>query len=108
MIKLPEEYFPPAPPPEFAPGDVVHHRRYNYRGVVADLDLTCQADTNWYQTNRTQPDRNQPWYHVLVHNAVHTTYVAKSNLKPDPLGPPIEHPTLNHFFDAAVINEADL
>ena len=29
--------------PMFAPGDLVHHRRYGYRGVLVAVDRTCQA-----------------------------------------------------------------
>ena len=35
---------------------------------------------------------------VLVHNAVHETYVAERNLEPDESGQPIVHPLLEHFF----------
>ena len=31
---------------------------------------------------RRLPPKNQPWYHVLVHGADHTTYVAEQNLAP--------------------------
>ena len=84
--------------PEFQPGDLVHHRRYGYRGVVVEVDETCRASETWYQSNRTQPNRNQPWYHVLVDRAHHTTYVAQSNLEPDPDGTPVQHPLVDHFF----------
>ncbi|MFQ5845905.1 MAG: heat shock protein HspQ, partial [Planctomycetota bacterium] len=66
-------------PPRFEPGELVRHRRYGYRGVVAGLDPECRAGDEWYQGNLTQPDRRQPWYHVLVHGAQHTTYVAEEN-----------------------------
>ena len=50
--------------PKFFPGQIVRHKRYGYRGVVVDFDTTCQADETWYQSDNTQPVRNQPWYHV--------------------------------------------
>lgn len=50
----------------FEPGQLVRHRRYGYRGVVVDRDEFCEADDEWYSKNQTQPDRDQPWYHVLV------------------------------------------
>ena len=40
----------------------------------------------------------RPWYHVLVDNAQHMTYVAERNLEPDALQDPIKHPLLDHFF----------
>lgn len=84
--------------PRFEPGQLVRHRRYGYRGVVVSCDLTCQADEAWYQKNMTQPDPNQPWYHVLVHDSTSTTYVAQINLKADSLGEPIDHPLVEHLF----------
>jgi len=84
--------------PRFAPGDLVYHKRYHYRGVIVAADPECRAGDAWYQKNQTKPHRNQPWYHVLVDGAAHTTYVAQSNLEPDALGEPVQHPLLEHFF----------
>jgi heat shock protein HspQ len=85
--------------PFFAPGDLVRHARYGYRGVVVSVDLTCQADDSWYQRNRTQPDREQPWYHVLVDGSRTATYAAQSSLEADPGPGEIAHPLLAFFFD---------
>lgn len=82
----------------FEIGQIVHHKRYGYRGVVFDRDPVCEADEQWYQSNPTQPDRNQPWYHVLVDGAAHSTYVAESNLEPDPACAPVVHPLLDGIF----------
>ncbi len=83
---------------KFQPGDLVHHKRYGYRGVVVAVDLTCQADDTWYLANQTQPDRKQPWYHVLVDGSAMTTYPAQVNLEPDLTGEPVDHPLLELFF----------
>ena len=82
----------------FQVGDVIQHRHYGYRGVIVERDATCQADETWYQANRTQPNRNQPWHHVLVDGAEHTTYVAEENLELDPSGAPVKHPMLKQVF----------
>ena len=82
----------------FEPGQVVRHRRYGYRGVVVDADPNCQADEAWYQANRSHPERNQPWYHVLVHNSMQVTYAAQSNLDVDDSGEEVVHPYVAHFF----------
>ena len=82
----------------FAPGDLVRHRRYGYRGVVVAVDPSCQASEAWYQSNQTQPDKTQPWYHVLVHGAAHTTYAAAENLEADHEGGPVAHPLVEQFF----------
>ena len=86
--------------PRFGPGELVHHRRYGYRGVVVSADAGCRADPQWYMSNKTQPDRNQAWYHVLVHAATHVTYVAQSNLEPDSDRSPVDHPFVKHFFES--------
>ena len=83
----------------FGPGAIVRHRRYRYRGVVVAVDPRCRAAEDWYQSNQTQPARDQPWYHVLVDEAGHSTYVAQENLSPDPTGAPVSHPLLDHYFD---------
>ena len=48
---------------------------------------------------RSRPPKDRPWYHVLVHEATHQTYVAERNLEPDPAPAPIAHPLLGHYFD---------
>lgn len=86
--------------PQFAAGDLVMHVRYGYRGVVVAVDERCRAAAIWYLSNRTQPDQNQPWYHVLVDGGGQTTYAAQSNLQCDPVGEPIDHPLVGTFFSA--------
>ena len=83
----------------FSPGQLVQHRMFHYRGVVVDVDATYQLGDDWYeQVARSRPPKNEPWYHVLVHGAVHSTYVAQRNLESDSSGEPIDHPQLGHFF----------
>jgi len=84
---------------QFEPGQLIQHKRYGYRGVVVDYDLNCRADDTWYQGNRTQPARDQPWYHVLVHGTDYSTYTAESNLKPDQLSKKVYHPLIPVYFD---------
>jgi len=85
--------------PLFQPGSLVRHKRYGYRGVVVDYDMCCQADEAWYQSNQTQPDRDQPWYHVLVDNSSTVNYPAQSSLVADTLQKPINHPYIAVFFE---------
>ena len=82
----------------FAPGRLVRHIRYDYRGVVVSVDATCRADADWYLANRTQPDRDQPWYHILVHDSQQVTYAAQTSLEADPSGAEIDHPLVPHLF----------
>ena len=83
----------------FDVGQIVRHRLFDYRGVIVDVDPSFQLTEEWYaQVARSQPPRDQPWYHVLPHGATHTTYVAQRNLKPDPEPSPVEHPLLDAYF----------
>lgn len=85
---------------KFSVGQVIHHKLFDYRGVIVDVDATCQASEEWYQTMaRSRPPKDQPWYHVLVDRAEHMTYVAERNLEPDLTGEPVVHPVLDRFFD---------
>ncbi|MDQ8196038.1 heat shock protein HspQ [Coraliomargarita sp. SDUM461004] len=80
-------------------GVVVIHQLYGYRGVIVAVDDCCMAGDTWYQSNKTQPSREQPWYHVLVHDSGGlSTYVAQSNLAEDSSGHPISHPRLQCYF----------
>ncbi|QDU71964.1 heat shock protein HspQ [Mucisphaera calidilacus] len=96
-IEIPD-YFP-VDVPRFAPGSVVRHRRYGYRGVVVDFDLSCRADEQWYESNQSKPDRDQAWYHILVDGSEICTYAAESNLQPDGSAEPITHELVGHFFE---------
>ena len=84
----------------FGPGQLVRHLRFGYRGVIVDVDATFQNTEEWYeQMARSRPPRDQPWYHVLVHDAEHSTYVAQRNLGPDESGEPINHPLVPELFE---------
>jgi heat shock protein HspQ len=86
--------------PLFVPGQLVQHRKYGYRGVVVALDRACQADDDWYFSNRSQPDRYQAWYHVLVHGSEQVTYAAQTSLHSDDSREQVIHPFIPHFFSA--------
>jgi len=84
---------------KFAVGDLVHHELFDYRGAVVDVDATFQLTDEWYEmVAKSRPPRDKPWYHVLVHGAVHTTYVAERNLNRDASSQPISHPMVAEFF----------
>lgn len=83
----------------FSPGDLITHRLFGYRGVVVDVDADFQLSDEWYENvARSRPPRDEPWYHVLVDGAQHTTYVAEQNLEADETGLPINHPLIGHLF----------
>ena len=80
-------------------GQLVHHKLFDYRGVVVDVDPSFQQSDAWYLLMaRSKPDKQQPWYHVLVHDTDYVTYVAEQNLEPDFSEAPINHPEINQYF----------
>jgi heat shock protein HspQ len=84
---------------KFAVGELVHHRLFDYRGVIVDVDSNFQSTEEWYElVAKSRPPKDEPWYHVLVHESLHATYVAERNLDLDESGSPIAHPMLDHFF----------
>lgn len=84
---------------KFSVGDLVHHRLFDYRGVIVDVDPNYQSSEEWYQSvAKSRPPKDKPWYHVLVDQAIHTTYVAERNLEPDSSTSPIQHPLVDRFF----------
>jgi heat shock protein HspQ len=86
--------------PEFAVGQIIHHRKYDYRGVIIDVDAVFSGTEDWYeQVAVSRPPKDRPWYHVLVDGAEHMTYVAEQHLEADPSGHQISHPALGQFFD---------
>lgn len=89
------------PSAHFRVGDVVHHKRFDYRGVVIGVDPEFRGTEAWYQLMATsQPPKDRPWYQVLPHGASHRTYVAERNLEPDTSGEQVEHPELGRFFQS--------
>ncbi|MFP3873663.1 MAG: heat shock protein HspQ [Thiohalophilus sp.] len=83
----------------FTIGQVVHHQKFDYRGVIVDVDPVFAGNDEWYeQVARSRPPKDQPWYHVLVDNADQMTYVAERHLEADDSGDPIRHPALESYF----------
>ena len=83
----------------FGVGQLIIHRLFDYRGVIIDVDPTFQGSDEWYEAvAKTRPPKDEPWYHVLVHEASQRTYVAERNLEPDNSRQPITHPETADFF----------
>ena len=84
---------------QFHIGQLVQHLLFDYRGVIFDVDRQFEGDDAWYDAMaRSRPPRDKPWYHVLVHGADHTTYVAERNLDADDSSQPIDHPLVGELF----------
>ena len=86
---------------KFSVGELIHHVRFDYRGVVFDVDPVFIGSDQWYdQVARSRPAKDRPWYHVLPDKAEHTTYVAEQNLEPDTDTARIHHPLADEYFEA--------
>lgn len=85
---------------KFGPGQIVRHSKFDYRGVVVDVDATFSGTDEWYaKVAQSRPPKDAPWYHVLVDDAEHMTYVAERHLELDTCEEPVHHPMLRQFFD---------
>ena len=84
---------------QFFIGQIVLHLKFNYRGVIFDIDPEFAGSEEWYKAmQRSHPPKDRPWYHVLVDKAGRTTYVAERHLALDASGLPISHPLADKLF----------
>lgn len=87
-------------PVQYAAGQLVVHRIDGYRGVVVSVDAVCKATDAWYQSEKTNANRQQPWYRILVHaSGGLSAYVAHSDLYEDTSDEPIDHPRIERYFE---------
>ncbi|MGR9044986.1 MAG: heat shock protein HspQ [Gammaproteobacteria bacterium] len=85
---------------KFFVGQIIHHKLFNYRGIIYDVDYQFLGSEEWYdKVARSRPSKNQPWYHVLVDNATHRTYVAECNLIASQNVSPLNNPLLEQYFE---------
>ncbi|MXO92573.1 heat shock protein HspQ [Erythrobacter arachoides] len=88
----------------FAIGDVVRHKRHDFRGVVFDVDPVYANSEEWYEAipEGQRPDRDQPFYHLLAENedSSYVAYVSQQNLAIDSADEPIDHPQVSQLFEA--------
>jgi len=84
-------------------GQRVRHALFEYRGVIVDVDPCFSLSAQWYEHEAlSRPPKDRPWYRVLVHNAIHESYVAERNLEPDLSDEPVAHPDIDQYFSALV------
>jgi len=95
---------PPISHANFAIGDVVRHRVFEFRGVIFDVDPVFANSEEWYQAipEDIRPPKDQPFYHLLAENteSSYVAYVSQQNLVPDESDEPIDHPAIPGIFDA--------
>ena len=87
----------------FAPGDIVRHRMFDFRGVVFDVDPVFSNSEEWYEAipEDMRPRRDQPFYHLLAENddSSYVAYVSQQNLLSDADGGPVDHPNVPELFE---------
>ncbi|HEX9665352.1 MAG TPA: heat shock protein HspQ [Thermodesulfobacteriota bacterium] len=89
--------------PKFSIGQLVHHKMFDYHGVIIDVDDVFKGSDEWYSiVARSHPPKDRSWYHVLMYGTSDRTYVAERNLEPDKSDEPINHPEIIDFFSDSV------
>lgn len=85
---------------KFYIGQIINHIRFNYRGVIVEVDPVFNNSELWYeQMAVTKPPKDKPWYSVLVDQSADITYVAQRNLVTSDNMAQIEHPLLGSYFN---------
>ncbi len=84
---------------KFSLGQVVSHVKFDYRGVIADVDPVFSGTEEWYDSvAKSKPPKDKPWYHVIAEGSKFQTYVAERHLVADTTKKPVKHPLLNMIF----------
>jgi heat shock protein HspQ len=83
-------------------GQVVHHRLFDFRGVIFDVDPEYANSQEWYEAipEDMRPAREQPYYHLFAENdkSHYTAYVSEQNLVPDESETLIKNPDIDEVF----------
>ncbi len=83
-------------------GQVVHHRNFDFRGVIFDVDPEYANSEEWYEAipEDMRPSRKQPYYHLFAENAQthYTAYVSEQNLVPDASSDLVKNPDIDKVF----------
>ena len=70
---------------KFAFGQQIHHKLFDYYGVIVAVDSCYKGDDQWYEmVAGSRPPKEKPWYHVKKTDG-RQTYVAERNLESNPV-----------------------
>jgi heat shock protein HspQ len=84
---------------KFKLGQIMFHKLFHYRGVILKVDETFKLTNEWYDLMaKSKPPKDKPWYHIIVDNKTHMTYVAERNLQPDHSSKSITHFLMTIYF----------
>ena len=85
---------------KFHVGQIIEHQLFGYRGVVIGADVCFEGNADLFiKLPIDLPNKQQPWYYILVDHQSFYTYVAEQNLQISILTQQVEHPLLGQFFD---------
>lgn len=81
-------------------GQIIQHNKFNYRGVIFDVDAEYQGSEEWYdEVAKSRPPKDQPWYSVMIDGSNITSYVAERHLQAGTTHTEIEHPLITVYFN---------
>ena len=87
----------------FSIGQVITHKLYGYKAVIVDADAQFAQSDDWYSLMvKGNPEKQQPWYYLLVDGTQFKTYVAESFLEVAQDDIEIEHPDLSNVTKATL------
>ncbi|MCY4541763.1 MAG: heat shock protein HspQ [Rhodobacteraceae bacterium] len=87
---------------KFGIGQIVRHRRFDFRGVIFDIDPEFANTEEWWLSipENIRPKKEQPFYSLLAENGnnYYIAYVSEQNLIVDETGEPVQHPDVDSLF----------
>jgi heat shock protein HspQ len=86
--------------PLFSIGQLIRHKRHNYRGVVYEVDPYGDREDQWSKADRTMEEKEEPWYRILVHDGQHGCFLPEHELEEDTSDQQILNPKLQRYFES--------
>ena len=84
---------------KFKRGAIVTHKVEGYTAIVADFDMYFLNDEKLYLQDPGLPDKEKPWYYLLIDNKKTISYVAQEYLELSEETKALRHPLIEFFFD---------
>ena len=67
---------------QFSIGQIIHHLKFDYRGVIIDVHASFESSEEWYEMMaKSNPPKDKPWYQVLLNKTTTTKYLQDQNLE---------------------------
>jgi hemimethylated DNA binding protein len=85
--------------PLLATGQIVLSKRWGFRAVIVDFDLSCKAPEAWRKKRAGGASLEQPWYHLFVDGSDQVAYASEDSLQLEAPPGAVQHTLLKDFFD---------